>query len=252
MNTQGTGMSGAASVKRGGLVYKVGLGVIMVGIVIAASSWLLGGVSLSAISALLSLLGAPEDRALLPPHDPEAGRQLLQLFGVILFVCGGCMVSLRLAVELFGLVDKSGLTSRLTGVEKLGLGATAIGLLAGVSSGLIQILLYAIFTYEYGTGAAMSTLETMGYAGGAILLGGLALLIPGAPNRRRMLLGWTDRVGWGKLGYGWINRLGLGLIVLALVGAILGFEDPATIVAAAGIGILIVGIVPHILAGRQP
>ncbi len=87
-------------------------------------------------------------------------------------------------------------------------------------------------------------------AGSVILLGGLAILILGAPNRRRVLLGWTDRVGWGKVGHGWINKLGLGLIVLGLVGATLGFEDP--IFAAAGIGILVVGIVPHILAGGRP
>ena len=252
MTTQGTGTSGAASVKSAGLAYKVGLGVIVVGIVIAASSWLLGGVTFSAISALLRLLGAPEDRALLPPYEPEVGGQLLQLFGVILFVCGGCIVSLRLVVELFGMVGNSGFTSRLKGVERVGLGATAIGFLVGVSSGLTQFLLYEIFLYEYGTGTAMSTLETVGYGGVVILLGGLAVLILGAPNRHRTLLGWTDRVGWGKLGCGWINKLGLGLIVLALVGGILGFEDPTTIVAVAGIGLLVVGIVPHILAGRGP
>ena len=38
MKTQDTGTSGAASVKSAGLAYKVGLGVIVVGIVIAASS----------------------------------------------------------------------------------------------------------------------------------------------------------------------------------------------------------------------
>ncbi len=252
MTTSGTGAPGVASVKSAGLAYKVGLGVIVVGIVIAASSWLLGGVTFSAISALLRLLGAPEDRALLPPYEPEAGGQLLQLFGVILLVCGGCIVSLRLVVELFGMGGNSGFTSRLKGVEKVGLGATAIGFLVGVSSGLTQVLLYEIFLYEYGTGTAMSTLETVGYGGGVILLGGLAVLILGAPNRHRMLLGWTDRVGWGKLGCGWINKLGLGLIVLALVGGILGFEDLTTIVAAAGIGILVVGIVPHILPGGRP
>lgn len=252
MTTQGTGTSGAASVKSAGLVYKIGLGVILVGIIIAASSWLLGGVTFSVISALLRLLGAPEDRALLAPNQPEAGGQLLQLFGVILLACGSCIVSLRLIVELFGMVGNYVLTFRLKRVDKLGLGAVAIGFLVGVSSGLTQVLLYEIFLYEYGTGTAMSTLETAGYAGGLILLGGLAVLILRRPGPRRVLLGWTDRVGWGKINCGWINKLALGLLALALAGGTLGFEEPTTIVAAAGIGIFVVGIVPHILADGRP
>ena len=98
----------------------------------------------------------------------------------------------------------------------------------------------------------MSILETAGIVAGVVLLGALAVLILRRPNLRTALLGWTDRVGWGKLGYGWINKLALGLIVLALVGAMLGFEDSTTIVAAAGIGILLVGVIPHFLTGGRP
>ena len=195
----------------------------------------------------MTLLGAPESRQLLPSHEPEAGGQFLQFFGVILVVCGVCIVSVRLIVELLGLAGEPALTAKLKGSEKLGSGAAAIGFLAIVSTGLSQVILY-----EYGIGAAMTTLETAGYAGGVVLLGGLAVLILGGPNLHRVLLGWTDRVGWGKLGCGWVNKLGLGLIVLALAGATLGFEDPSTIIAAAGIGILLVGFVPHILAGGRP
>ena len=252
MKTQGTGASRTASDKRAGLAYKVGLGVIVTGVVIVASSGLLGGVAFAVITDLLRLLGAPEDRALLPPHEPEVGEQILQLFGGILVVCGSCIVSLRLVVELLGLAGDSQVTSRLKAAEKLGAGAAAIGFLAIVSTGLSQAILHEVFLHEYGTGAAMSTLETAGYAGVVALFGGLAVLIIGGRNRHRVLLGWTDRVGWGKLGFGWINKLGLGLIGLALVGATLGFEDPTTIIAAAGIGILVVGIVPHILAGGRP
>ena len=251
MKTQGT-VTSVASIDSAGLAYKVGLGVIVVGIVIVSSSWLLGGVVFAAATALLNLIGAPESRQLLPPHEPEAGRQLLQFFGAVLFVCGACIVSLRLVVELLGLVGNSGLTSRLKGVEKFSLGAAVLGLLVGVSCGLTPVLLYAIFHYQYGTGAAMSTLGTVGYAGGVILLVGLAVLTLGTSNRRRALFGWTDRVGWGKLGYGWINKLGLGLIALALVGTALGFDGPMSIVASAGIGILAVGIVPHVLEGKRP
>ena len=98
----------------------------------------------------------------------------------------------------------------------------------------------------------MFALETAGYVGVLVLFGGLAVLILGGRNRHRALLGWTDRVGWGKLGCGWANKLGLGLIALALAGATLGFEEPTTIVAAAGIGILLVGLLPHFLVGGRP
>ena len=98
----------------------------------------------------------------------------------------------------------------------------------------------------------MTALETAGYIAAVVLWGGLALLIFGGRGRRSALLGWIDRVGWGRLGYGWINKLGIGLIMLALVGAMLGFEDSTTIIAAAGIAILLVGIIPHFLTGGRP
>ena len=253
MKTQGTGASGkAATVKTSGLAYKVGIGVILVGVVFIASSWLLGGVAFAAITALLTVLGAPEDRALLPPYEPEAGEQILRLFGVILLVCGACIVSIRLVVELLGLAGKPELTGKLGRADKVWLGAAAVGFLVVVTSGLSQVLHYEVFFYEYGPAGTMFILQAVGYGGAVIVFCGLATLAIGGPNRRRALLGWTDRVGWGKLGCGWINKLGLGLIVLALAGATIGFEDPSTIVAAAGIGILLVGIVPHFLAGGQP
>ena len=252
MKAQGTGASGTVPARGAGLAYKVGLGVMVTGVAIFASSWLLGGIAFAAATALLKLLGAPEDRQILPPYEPEAGTQLLQLFGGILFLCGSCIVSFRLVVELLGLTGNSELTSRLKGAEKLGAGAAAIGVLVVASTGLPQVILYEVFLYDYGSGAAMSALQSAVSVGVVALFAGLAVLILGGPNRRRALLGWTDRVGWGKLGSGWINKLGLGLIALALAGATLGFENPTAIIAAAGIGILIVGIVPHILAGGRP
>ena len=249
---QGIGASVTTSVKRSGLAYKVGLGVILTGVVMFASSWLFGGVVFAAVMDLLTRLGAPEDRQFLSPEQPEAGRQILQLHGGALIASGSLIIGFRLVVELLGLTGNSGLTSKLKEVEKLGLGAAAAGFLVSVSSGLTQSLLYEILLYEYGTGLAMSTLEVTGATGAVVLLGGLAIFILGAPNRYRALLGWTDREGWGKLGCGWINQLGLGIIVLALVVGTLGFENPSAIIAAAGIGTLLAGIVPHFLARGRP
>ena len=254
MNTQATGASGTASVERAGLAYKVGLGVIVVGVATFASSGLLGGVVFTAVMDLLELMGAPEDRQFLPSDQPGAGGQILQHFGGLLFACGVCIVSIRLVVELLGLAGKPEFTARLGPADKLGLGAAGIGTVTMVSTGLSQNILYEIFLYDYGQGAAMSMLDAAGRAGAVFLFGGLAALILRGPSRRRVLLGWADRVGWGKMRCGWINKLGLGLIVLALVGGTLtpGFADTFSIFSAAGIGILLVGIVPHILAGGRP
>ena len=253
MKTLVTGGAGAASAtKQSGLAYKIGLGVIATGIVIAASSWLIGGVVFVALTALLTLLGAPEHREILPPSEPAAGGQLLQFFGVTLIVCGVYVISLRFVIELLGLADKTEFTGKLSRADKLGLGATAIGFLVGVSSGLSQGILNEIFLYEYGSARAVSILETVGYVGSAVLLCGLAVLLLGGPSRQRVLLDWTNKVGWGKLGYAWINKLGLGLILVAIIGGTLGLEDPASIVVGAGLAILVVGLVPHLLAGWRP
>ena len=253
MNKQATGAPGTTSAHRAGLAYWVGLGVIVAGVAVFASSWFLGGVVFAAVMDFLTLLGAPEDRQFLPPDQP-AGGQILQHFGGVLLACGVCIVSIRLVVELLGLAGKPQFTARLGRTDKLGLGLAAIGFLAMVSTGLVQNILYEIFLYDYGRGAAMVTLEATGRVGAVSLFGGLAVLILREPSRRRVLLGWADRVGWGKMGCGWINKLGLGLIVLALVAGTLtpGFAEAFGIVVAAGIGILLVGIVPHILAGGRP
>ncbi len=252
MSTQGTGVSVTTSAKRSGLAYKVGLGVIATGAVMFASSWILGGVVFAAIMDILALMGAPEDRQFLSHEDPEAGRQMLRLHGGVLVASGSFIVGLRLLVELLGLAGGSRFTSKLKGVDKLGLGVAATAWLLLIPIGLSQVVLYEIFLYDYGAGITMSTLQIAGAVSAIALLGGLAVVILGAPNRRSALLGWTDRMGWGKLGYGWINQLGLGMIVLAMVLGALGLENPTGIIAAAGIGILLAGIVPHVLAGGRP
>ena len=252
MTTPTPGPPGAASANWSGLVYVIGLGVIVTGAVIAASSWLLGGIAFAAVTALLRLLGAPEDRTLLTPSEPEAGGQLLQLFGVILLVCGACIMSTRLVAELLGLVGNSRFTARLQGIDRLGAGLAATGFIAVIATGLVRLLLYEFLLYDYDAGAAMTSLETAGYVAALIMLSGLALLLFGGVGRNKLLLGWTDRLGWGKLGHGWINKLGIGLIVLGLVGAMVGLEDSVGIIAAAGIGILLVGVILHFRAGGRP
>ncbi|MDE2823769.1 MAG: hypothetical protein OXK79_09720, partial [Chloroflexota bacterium] len=186
MKTQGTGVAGTTSIMRAGLAYKVGLGVIVAGVAMFASSWLLDGVVFAAVMELLTLLGAPEDRQFLPPDQPGAGGQIIQHFGGAIFACGVCIVSIRLVAELLGLAGKPEFTAKLDWADKLGLGAVGIGTLTIVSTGLSQSILYEIFLYDYGRGAAMVTLETAGRAGAVFLLRGHAVINIRRPSARMM------------------------------------------------------------------
>ena len=152
-------------------------------------------------------------------------------------------------IELLGLGGKPSLTSKLRLGDKLALGTAATGVLVSVSGVLPQVLLYEIFLYEY---EELPILVTVSYIGGLTLLCGLSLLIFGGAQRRKVLLGWADKVGWGKLGSGWINKLGLGLIVIGVIGATLELHESTTIIAGAGIAIIVVGFVSHLLVGGRP
>ena len=227
---------------------------IVAGIVVFVLSWPLGGVVFGAAMDLLSLLGAPEERQILSPDVPGAGGQILRLLGGAVVACGVCIVSVRLAVELVGLPGRPGMTANLAPADRLSLGAAVFGALAVVSTGLSHYILYEIFLYEFGRGAAMVSLETAARIGAAFLIVGLAVLILRRPRFLRALLGWADRVGWGRVGWGWLNRLGLGSIAVGLVSGMLtpGFPEALFMIALAGVVVLAAGIVPHVLAGRGP
>ena len=246
MNTQRTAGIGAKAPDEGsGLAYKIGAAVVVAGAIIIMTSGLLGEVVFASLMRLLSLLGAPEDRDFLPPSEPEAGSELLNFLGILVIMCGVWMFCLRLVIELLGLATKPALTGKLGPGRKLGLGVAAVGLLIGISAELPRTLLYEFSR----SGESWPPLETIATVGDLIVLCGLVILIPGL----KAFLSWTNRVGWGKLGLGRINDLGLGLIALAIIiGSIFGLSDPITIIGAAGIGIILVGIVPHLLVDGRP
>ena len=89
MRMQGIDAPSAVSTAKGsGLGYKVGLAIMATGIILMASSWLLGGVVFEAMMQLLKLLGAPEEREFLPSNEPEAGSAILDFLGSMILVCG--------------------------------------------------------------------------------------------------------------------------------------------------------------------
>ena len=250
MNMQRTaGIGAKAPDEAAGLAYKIGAAVVVAGAIIVLTSGLLGEVVFASLMRLLSLLGAPEDRHFLPPSEPEAGSELLNFLGILVIMCGVWMFCLRLVIELLGLATKPALTGKLGPGRKLGLGVVAVGLLIGILAELPRTLLYEFSR----SGESWPPLETIATVGGLIVLCGLVILIPGGVMLLKAFLRWTNRVGWGKLGLGRINDLGLALIALAIIiGSIFGLSDPITIIGAAGIGIILVGIVPHLLVDGRP
>ncbi len=221
---------------------------MVAGAIIVMSSGLLEGVVFASVMKLLSLLGAPEDRHILPPSEPEVGSQILHFLGIMVIMCGVGMFCLRLVIELLGLAPKPALAGRLGPGGKLGLGMVAVGLLIQVSVEIPRTLLFDFFRFgEFGPFEPISTV------GSLIVFCGLVTLILAGIGLVMAFLDWTSRVGWGKLGLGWINQLGLGLVVLAIIGgSVFGLNYPVAIIAATGTGMILVGIVPHLLVDGRP
>lgn len=211
-----------------GLSYKIGFAVMATGVIIMVSSGVFGGILFEALMQLLTLLGAPAEREFLPPSEPEAGEQMLQLLGSQVITCGVCIVIIRLLLGLLGLASRPGWTSKLGWANKLGLGAAALGLLIGIAGATPELLLYEFFRYGYGQQGTMATLETIIGVGNVMLWIGVALLILGKPVRA--LFG------------SWVNWLGLGLVAIGITGAVVGWGAPFIIAAVVGAITLLVGV----------
>ena len=218
------------------LTYKIGLAVMVTGVIIMVSGGILGGIFFEALMKILTLLGAPEEREFLPPSEPEAGEQMLQLLGGLVFACGTCVISMRLLLAMLGVASKPGWTSKLGWIAKLGLGVAALGLLISIFAATPELLLYEVFHYNYGQPGTMATLETIFGVGNVMLWSGLALLIFGKPFQA--LLG------------SWVNRLGLGLIVIGIIGAVVGWGTPFIIAGVVGAVTLIVGVARLLAVNR--
>ena len=231
------------------MAYKVGLGVMVTGVMLLMSREILGDIAYSAISGVLELLGAPEERDFLPTNKPEAGQQILAGLGIIILVVGACIFFLRVLLGLMGATSKPELTDQLRPVDKAGLGIAGLGLLILVSAVLPQVLLYEIFDYDYGE---LLLLEIVSYVSIPILFLGLLILIPGAVRLIKHLFGWADRVGWGKLHCGWINKLGLVSIVIGVIASMVGASKAGAVLSGSGTAVMVLGLVSYLFEGENP
>ena len=230
MTSWGANAPGAFFCKRLGVGYKIGLLAAVTGIVVLASSAVLGGIVSAAFSGTLELLGGSS------PSNPEGGSLFLLFLGSMVLGSGACITAVRLVMELLGL-GSPGFTDRLSRRDKIGSGLAAAGLAAAVSSGIAAAYLELILLID-----EVSILVTILRAGIFILLCGVATLLAGE-RRRRRLLGWTDRTGWGRARQGWINKLAIALVLSGIIFAPL--LPMCAIAAMAGAAIIALGLFLH-------
>ena len=236
-----------------GVAYKVALGVMAIGVFLIVLSPMVGGILHTlAITPLLELLGAPEDRELLPTDEPRTSIELLAILGTCNIVVGISIFCVRLVLELLGLAGAPTVTRRMRPPGKLALGTAAAGLVVLAIGGFTRILVSLLFIdHETEVQWITSSLDEIAKAG--VLLLGCSLItlflrggwIPGS------LLGWADMVGWGKLGYGWINRLSVASVVVG-IGSFLFLGDVASVFFGVGFMALVIGIVSHLRVGGGP
>ena len=246
----GSGVSGGrAPFVDWGVVYKVGVGVAALGLLVIVGSAIFGGLVQRLVMEILELLGAPDDRAFLSRDASGTGGALLFLYGFCLLACGACVFSVRLALELPGLTGQQALTAGMSLWAKLTAGAGAAGVLLLSIAALVEFL-FLLFIREDDdmgtrTGAALTT--------GAVLIGvAIVAYLLGGAGRRAFLLGWTDRMGWGRVRCGWINRIGLALLVAAVFFTLLPFSGLATPFIIIGLIALLSGVIPHYLRRGRP
>ncbi len=235
-----------------GLTYKVGLVVASIGVLMILTSGVLGAVFYELVSSVLELLGAPEDREYLSPGKPSAGPDLLRFLGWATVACAACIASVRLSLGLLGLTPKPEPTDKLGPVDRAGLGLSALGVLVIASATIPAALLYDILPRIPRSSDSFPAFSIVASIGSLCLLCGLLVIAFGGPRRREVLLGWSDKLGWGKLGHGWVNKFAVALLLLAIVVSTVGPEDAGTFVFGAGIAVFLLGIAVNYFAGTNP
>ncbi len=236
------------------VAYKVALGDIAFGTLMIVLSPFVGGVFFRGLTQLFPLLGVPEDRQFLPASEPQTGTELLGVLGAYILAAGICIFCVRLVLELLGLAGEPKLTRRMRPPGKLALGTAAAGVVV-TAAALFPETLFYLFFLNYTPGD-LSIVDAIWQAGRLLLICSLITLFL---NGRFLNGPWTDAVGWGRICWGWINRLSVALVVGGTISMIpffriwepwMPFDDVAGIFVSIGVAVLVLGIVPQLLAER--
>ena len=233
-----------------GLVYKVALADVVLGVFVVVLSPFVGGIFFRGLLQLFPLLGVPEDRRFLPANEAATGTELLAVLGASILAAGICIFCVRLVLELLGLAGEPMLTRRMRPKGKLVLGTATFGVIVIAAAFLPEFLL-SLFFLDYDSGD-LPILDAIWQAGRLLLLCSLITFFFG---RWRVI----DAAGWGKMRWGWLNRLALALVVGGTISLIpfywtpwMPFDDVAYLFVSTGVLLLVSGIFPQLLAGGRP
>ena len=149
------------------MAYKIGVATTVAGILIWKSSGLLGGSVFASLLMLLSLLGAPEERWLFPPGEPQAGSEILDILGWWVIGCGAWIFGFKMLLDLLGLTARPALIGNLGTAGKWCAGLIVVGLLVQISVELPGVLFEWLHFVEF------RTFETISTVGSLIVLCGL-------------------------------------------------------------------------------
>ncbi len=235
-----------------GRTYKVGLVVGSVGVLVILASGVIGAVFNELVLSLLESMGVPEDREYLSPGNPDAGPGLLRFLGWEVVACGVLIVSVRLAIGLMGLTPKPEPADKLGPVDRAGLGIVVFGVLVIAAATIPEAILYDILPRVPRSSDPHPAFSIVASIGSLCLFSGLLVIAFGGPRRREVLLGWGDKLGWGKLGHGWVNKFAVALLVIAIVVSTVGPTDAGTFVFGAGVAVFLLGIAVNYFAGTNP
>lgn len=236
----------------------VAVAVMLAGFLMVVWSPLVGEPLYSgAVTPLVELLGAPEEREFLHPQDPGNGTELLALLGVCNLAVGFCMFCVLLAIDLLGRAGAPARTSGMTQRSRLALGTAAAGAAALVAGEFPKVLLSTLFVdHEHEITGVVGALDIVSQAGGLMMLCTAITFYLGGSRRHGVLLRWTEVVGWGKVRRGWVNMLALALtaggLIATMLWFIMPFDDVAGVFAIVGLTVLVLGLVPHLLAIGRP
>ena len=235
-----------------GVAYKIALGVMAVGLFIVIWSQFVGDNFYDlVVTPLLDLLGAPADRRFFRPLLLD-GEVVMALIGLCNIAVGVIIFCVRLVLELLGLAGAPVLTRYMRPHVKLFFGAAAAAI-AFIIVSRIPLLFFVDNPLFDDTDLPMPgfyrLLDLVWQAGRLLLV--CSLLAAYFGRRGAPMLRWADRALWGKMGWGWLNRLALALTACGLVGMIfefmLPFDDVAGMFTAVGMTALVLGIVPQLV-----
>lgn len=244
-----------------GVAYKVAVCDVALGILAVVLSPVFGGAFYRVFTALLDALGAPENRSLFDVRVTGAGTELLLLFGSYLIAVGVCIFCVRFVLELLGLAGQTNLTRRMMPPGKLVWGTVAAAVVVLAASILPNILISLFFDgYESAALAGVeSGLGAISQAGRLLVMCAVITLFFAPGHRFSYLFRWTGVAGWGKIRWGWINKLALAMIAGGIISLApffgspwMPFDDVASIFLNAGIIVLVLGIVPQFFSRGRP